>query len=178
MATPEEIERFNRRLTEVEEHLRSERRLHVEYVQLLSAAMEAFGESNPENLCARGLTAADLISKLAGLPFDAPVILGTIEVPGFPIPGGMGRVRAALGRTPGNDWDILSHPSDPFPSDPCAHNEADDVTLDLSTGALYHDRRYVHTLFRKDLAAFRARIGEKYPGLALPALREGRRGPG
>ena len=178
MATRGEIERFNRILSEVEEQLRTERKLHVEYVQVLTAVMEAFGEKNPENLCAAGLTAQDVIARLAGHAFDAPVILGTLEAPEIQVPGGLGRVRAALGRAAGSHWDILSHPSDPFPSDPCAHNEADDVTLDLATGALYHDRAYVHTLFRKDLAAFRARVAEKCPGLALPALREGRPGPG
>jgi hypothetical protein len=173
MATQQEMAAFNRVLAEVEDRLRDRRGLHVEYVQVLMAAMEAFGEANPEKLCGLGLTADAVMAKLADHPFDAPRILGSIDAPGLFIPGGMGRVRAALGRPAGEAWDLLSHPSDPFPSDPCAHNEADDVTLDLSTGALYHDRQYVHTLFRKDLLAFRARVAEKYPELGLPALQEG-----
>jgi hypothetical protein len=172
MATQKEMDAFNLLLAEVEERLRDERGLHVEYVQALMAVMEAYGESNPEKLCGLGLTADDLMAKLASHRFDAPMILGSIEAPDLNIPGGMGKIRAALGRGAGSEWEILSHPSDPFPSDPCAHNEADDVTLDLSTGALYHDRQYVHTLFRKDLAAFRARVAEKCPGVALPPMKE------
>jgi hypothetical protein len=172
MATQEELIAFNRLLAEVEERLHAERRLHVEYVQVLTAAMLVFDEPNPEKLCGLKLTAEDVLAKLADYPFDAPVILGSVEAPGLQVPGGMGRIRAALGREAGERWEILSHPSDPFPSDPCAHNEADDVTLDLSTGALYHDRQYVHTLFRKDLTAFRARVAAGYPGVRLPPMKE------
>lgn len=171
MATQKEMEAFNRLLGEVEERLHERRRLHVEYVQVLTAAMEAFGEPNPEKLCGLGLTADVVLVKLADYPFDAPRILGSIEAPGLNIPGGMGRIRAALGRKAGAEWEILSHAADPFPSDPYAHNEADDVDLDLSTGALYHDRQYVHTLFRKDLTAFRARVAEACPGLELPPMK-------
>jgi hypothetical protein len=46
------------------------------------------------------------------------------------------------------------------------------VSLDLATGSLYHDRQYVHKLFRKDLAAFRAKLTERFPDLGLPPLRE------
>lgn len=172
MATQEERVRFNRLLAAVEERLKAERKLHVEYVQVLMAVMSAYGEPNPENLCARSLSEEDLMAKLADHPFDVPVILGSVEAPGFEVPGGIGRIYAALNRGAGREWEILSHPADPFPSDPCAHNEAEDVTLDLSTGILYHDRQYVHKLFRKDLAAFRARVSASLPGIALPPLRE------
>jgi hypothetical protein len=172
MATQRELEAFNRLLAEVEEHLRAERGLHVEYVQVLTAVMDVFGERNPETLCGLGLTGADLIGKLAGYPFDAPRILGEIEAPELDVPGGIGRIYAALNRGAGRAWELLSHPSDPFPSDPYAHNEAEDVSLDLATGSLYHDRQYVHKLFRKDLAAFRAKVAEKYPHLTLPPLAE------
>jgi len=171
MATQKELIAFNRLLAEVEERLHERRRLHVEYVQILTAVMEAFGEPNAEKLCGLGLTAEDVLAKLADYPFDAPVILGTVEVPEVQIPGGMGRIRAALGRKADESWIILSHPADPFPSDPCAHHEADDVTLDLATGALYHDRQYVHTLFRKYLHAFRARVAAACPGSTLPPLK-------
>jgi hypothetical protein len=172
MPTQKEMERFNRLLAAVEEHLRTDRKLHVEYVLILAAVMEAYGERNPENLCSLGLTEADLIAKLDGHAFDAPAILGSIEAPDLDIPGGIGRIYAALNRGAGREWEILSHPSDPFPSDPYAHNEAEDVSLDLATGALYHDRQYVHKLFRKDLAAFRAKVAEKLPDLSLPPMRE------
>lgn len=172
MATQKEMEGFNRLLAAVEEHLRTRRGLHVEYVQVLAAAMEAFGEPNPENLCTRGLTQDALIAKLDRHPFDCPVILGSIEAPDLDIPGGIGRIYAALNRGAGREWEILSYPSDPFPSDPHAHNESEDISMDLATGALYHDRQYVHKLFRKDLAAFRAKISERFPGIALPPLRE------
>lgn len=170
MATRKEMEAFNRLLAAVEEHLHTVRKLHVEYVQVLTAVMDVYSERNPENLCVIGLTEADLTGKLAGYPFDAPAILGEIEAPELDVPGGIGRIYAALNRGAGRTWELLSHPADPFPSDPCAHNEAEDVTLDLATGALYHDRQRVHALFRKDLVAFRAKIAAKYPDLALPPL--------
>jgi len=116
MATQKELIAFNRLMAEVEERLQEERRLHVEYVQVLTAVMKVFDEPNPEKLCGLRLTAEDLLAKLADYPFDAPVVLGSIEAPGLQIPGGMGRIRAALGRGVGEQWKILSHPADPhFP---------------------------------------------------------------
>ena len=107
MATQKELIAFNRLMAEVEERLQEERRLHVEYVQVLTAVMKVFDEPNPEKLCGLRLTAEDLLAKLADYPFDAPVVLGSIEAPGLQIPGGMGRIRAALGRGVGEQWKIL-----------------------------------------------------------------------
>ncbi len=176
MPSQKDMQRFNQRLAAVEEHLRDAKGIHVEYVEILSALMEAMGEKNPEVICAMELSEAELIARLEAHRFDAPRILGSIEAPDLDLHGSLGRVYAALNRAQGVDaaalrtWEILSHPSDPFPSDPCAHNESEDLVLDLATGALYHDRQCVHRLFRKDLAGFRARIAGKYPDLALPDM--------
>ena len=192
------MERFNRRLAAVEEHYHKEKRIHIEYVDLLTGLMQAMGEQNPEAICALDLSEEELIRRLEGHVFDAPAILGEIDAPDLNLPGGVGRIFSAMrkraaGLGHGHDngpghagrhghadeahgsgklWEILSHPSDPFPSDPCAHNETEDLALDLATGSLYHDRQYVHKLFRKDLTAIRGRIAEKYLGLVLPDLRE------
>jgi hypothetical protein len=172
MPSQKAMERFNRRIAAVEEHYHHHEHLHVEYVQVLTALMEVFGEPNPEVLCDRDITEADMIAKLVGYAFDVPRILGGIEAPDLEVPGGIGRIYAALNKGAGKEWELLSHPSDPFPSDPCAHNETEDVSLDLATGSLYHDRQYVHKLFRKDLTAFRARVAKKYPDMVLPPLRD------
>ena len=187
------MERFNRRLAAVEEHYHKEKRIHVEYVDLLTGLMQAMGERNPEAICAMDLSEEELIGRLEAHVFDAPAILGEIEAPDLNLPGGVARIFSALskraagaGQGPGQSgghahgdeahgakhWEILSHPSDPFPSDPCAHNETEDLALDLATGSLYHDRQYVQKLFRKDLTAFRARIAAKYPDLVLPELKD------
>jgi hypothetical protein len=139
---------------------------------VLTALMQVFGEANPEVLCDRDISEADMIAKLADHAFDVPRILGEIDAPDLDVPGGIGRIYAALNKGAGKEWELLSHPSDPFPSDPHAHNETEDVAMDLATGALYHDRQYIHKLFRKDLVAFRALVAEKYPDLALPPLRD------
>lgn len=172
MASLKDMNAFNKRIAAVEAHYHSREHLHVEYVQVLTALMEVFGEPNPEVLCERGISEADMIAKLAGYAFDVPRILGHVVAPDLDVPGGIGRIYAALNKGAGKEWELLSHPSDPFPSDPCGHNETEDVTLDLATGNLYHDRQYVHKLFRKDLAAFRAQVTRKYPDLVLPLMRD------
>jgi hypothetical protein len=171
MLSQKDMERFNRRVAAIEGHYRKRKRVAVEYIDVLTALMAVYGEKNPEVLCAQDLPEAEMLAKLEGHAFDAPAILGEIEAPDLDVPGGIGRVYAALNRGAGKEWEILSHPPDPFPSDPCAHNETEDVSLDLATGALYHDRQFVHKLFRKDLVAFRGKISEKYPELRLPPLR-------
>ena len=172
MPSQKAMETFNRRIAAVEAHYHHHEHLHVEYVHVLTALMEVFGERNPEVLCDRDISEADMIAKLAGHAFDVPRILGEIEAPDLDVPGGIGRIYAALNKGAGKQWELLSHPSDPFPSDPHAHNETEDVAMDLATGALYHDRQYIHKLFRKDLVAFRTLIAEKYPEIPLPPLRD------
>lgn len=164
------MDEFNRRLAGVEAYIHDVRKIHVEYVELLSALMEAVGEPDPETLCRMGHSTGDLIRILGGHPFKAPRILGTLADGSIRAPGSLRRVYASLGRPEASEWEILSNAQDPFPSDPCAHNEADDVVLDLSTGGLFHDRAPVYRIRRAELIRFRGKIAEKYPGIVLPPL--------
>src|SRR5688572_20394472 len=116
MASRKDMERFNRRIANVEAHYHTHLHLHVEYVQVLTALTEVFGERNPEVLCERDISEADMIEKLAGHAFDVPRILGHVEAPDLEVPGGIGRIYAALNKGAGREWELLSHPSDPFPS--------------------------------------------------------------
>jgi hypothetical protein len=170
MPSQQEMNRFNRRLAAVEKHVQAERRLAVGYVDVLTALMAVLGEKNPETICALDLPEAELHRLLEGYPFEAPIILGEIEDAAIEVPGSIRRVYAALNPGAGWEWEILGHDYDPFPSNPSAHNEVEDIDLDLATGSLYHDREFVHRLRRQELIRFRDRIAAKYPDIALPPL--------
>jgi hypothetical protein len=180
MLSQQEMNRFNRQIAEVEEHLHHERKIHVEYVDVLSALMAVLKEANPETICRMGLPTEELIRSLEGYAFDAPLILGEIDDPAIEIPGSIRRVWHALGqggvggagpgRGAGTEWEILRNDANPFPSNPSAHNEAEHITMDLSTGNLFHDGEFVHRLRKKELSGFRAKISEKYPDIALSPM--------
>jgi hypothetical protein len=164
------MDRFNRQIAEVEEWFHTDRKLHVEYVEILSALMKALNEPNPEIICKMGLATEALIAALKDQAFDAPRILGVIEDDTLEPPGALRAAYAALGGKGGGEWEILSNDADPFPSNPYAHNEAADLAMSLSDGGLYHDRAPVHRVRRPALIRFREKIAEKYPGIALPPL--------
>ncbi len=166
------MDRFNRRMAGVEKRLQAEKRLAVGYVEILTALMETLAERNPETICAKDLTEAELFGLLEGFPFRAPVILGEIEDAAIEVPGGIRRIYAALNNGAGSEWEIHRNDSDPFPSNPYAHNEVEDIAMDLATGGLYHDRQFVHRLRRAQLIRFRDKIASKYPGIGLPPLAE------
>lgn len=170
MLSPREIKVFNGRIAEVEAHFHSGKRLHLEYLDVLNALMAVFKEANPETLCKMDLPAEELIRKLEDYPFEAPMILGEVTDPAIEVPGSIRRIYAALTRVAGTEWEILRNDKHPFPSNPCAHNEVEDITMDLSAGGLFHDGAFVSRLRRKDLVNFRARIADKYPEIALPPL--------
>ncbi len=170
MLSEMEMKIFNLRIAEVEEHYHSEKHLHVEYIDVLSALMQVLKEPNPETICKMELSSQELILRLEGYPFEAPIILGHVSDPDIEVPGSIRRVYAALAKVAGTEWEILRNDKQPFPSNPCAHNEVEDITMDLSGGGLFHDGEFVHRLRKKDLVNFRARIAEKYPDIVLPPL--------
>jgi hypothetical protein len=166
------MKRFNGQIREVEEYFHSEKRMHVEYIDVLSALMLVLKEPNPETICKMGLSTEELIRHLDAHPFEAALILGRVDDPAIEVPGSIRRVYTALTRVAGTEWEILKNDKNPFPSNPCAHNEVEDITMDLSAGGLYHDGEFVARLRKKDLVNFRSRIAEKYPDIALPPLAE------
>lgn len=170
MLSRQEMNRFNGQIAEVEAYFHSERKIHVEYVDVLSALMEVLGEPNPETICKMQLPTEDLIRALENHEFDAAIILGVIEDSAIEVPGSIRRVYAALTKAQGSEWEILRNDRHPFPSNPCAHNEMEDITLDLSAGGLYHDGEFVHRVRPRELLNFRGKIAEKYPAIALPPL--------
>ncbi|MEO6098450.1 MAG: hypothetical protein ABIW76_23385 [Fibrobacteria bacterium] len=173
MLSSEEMKRFNLRIIEVEEWFHAVKRLHVEYIDVLTALMQVLKEPDPETICRMDLSVEELIQRLEGYAFEAPMILGNVDAPSIEVPGSIRRVYSALGKAKGTEWEILRNDRNPFPSNPCAYNEVEDITMDLSEGGLFHDGEFVHRLRRKDLVNFRSRISDKYPDLELPALREG-----
>ena len=170
MLSPQEMKRFNLQIGEVEAHYHAEKKIHVEYMDVLTALIRVLQEPNPETICKLGLSTEELIGRLEGYAFDAPRILGQVSDPAIEVPGSIRRVYTALTRVAGTDWEILRNDKNPFPSNPCAHNEVEDITLDLSGGGLFHDGNFVHRLRKKDLVNFRAKIAEKYPDILLPPL--------
>jgi hypothetical protein len=171
MLSQQEMNRFNERIAEVEKYFQSEKNLAVGYIEVLTALMEVLKEPNPENICKRDLSEADLIRALDGYVFDAPMIIGEVSDPTIEIPGSISRIYSAINKVDRSVWEILRNDKDPHPSNPHAHNEIEDITMDLSNGKLYHDGEYVSQLRKKDVVNFRNRIAEKYPGMELPALK-------
>lgn len=170
MLSQAEMKRFNDRIAAVEKRLHSGRKIAVGYVEVLTALMQVLGEENPESICRMDLPEEELFRRLESHPFEAPAILGEIDAPSIEVPGSIRRIYAALAKVDTTLWEILGGGPDPFPSNPWAHNEIEDIDMDLSDGKLYHDRAYVHQLRRRELTAFRDRIREAYPELALPPM--------
>ena len=170
MLSPQEMKWFNSQIREVEEYFHEHKSLHVEYVDVLNALMQVMQEPNPELVCKMGLPTEELIRRLESYPFDAAVILGQVSDPAIEVPGSIRRVYTAINKVSGTEWEILGNEKNPFPSNPCAHNEVEDITMDLSAGGLYHDGEFVSRLRKKDLVRFRGLISEKYPAIVLPPL--------
>lgn len=68
-----------------------------------------------------------------------------------------------------NIWRIHKNDQDPFPSNPHAHKIDSDITLDLSNGLLYKNRKYIgEQMKKKDFMNFRAILEGK--NIPLPDL--------
>ncbi|MDQ3001917.1 MAG: hypothetical protein M3Y08_11740, partial [Fibrobacterota bacterium] len=130
MLSQQEMNRFNRQIAEIEAHFHEAKKIHVEYVDVLSALMSVLTEANPENICRMGLPTDELIRSLEKYPFNAPTILGEIDDPSIEVPGSLRRVWSALGQAvgagaggghgAGTEWEILRNDANPFPSNPSA----------------------------------------------------------
>ena len=109
MLTQQEMKRFNEQIAEVEAHFHSKRKIHVEYIDVISALMEELKEANPETICRMGLSTEALISALANHAFAAAAILGHIEDSSIDVPGSLRRVYSALGNAEAGEWEILAN---------------------------------------------------------------------
>jgi hypothetical protein len=170
MMSDREMKRFNERIAAVEEYFESERNMAVGYIEILMALMETLKQPDPEAICKMDLPEEELIRLLEKYPFDGAVILGEVSDPDIEIPGSITRVYAAISKVDRTVWEILRNDKEPFPSNPHAHNEVEDIDMDLSNGKLYHDGEYVSRLRQKEVVNFRNRILEKYPDIRLPDL--------
>jgi hypothetical protein len=75
------------------------------------------------------------------------------------IPPGIPRLlREQRIRLNDNVWTIHRNDTDPFPSNPHAHNYAEGLKLDLSNGVLYDYRRIAGRIKYKHLLTLRERI--------------------
>jgi hypothetical protein len=68
----------------------------------------------------------------------------------------------------GEVWIIHRYDSDPFPSNPHAHNLQNNIKLDLSSGKCYKRRQYVFSISEKILLAIREKALLVYMGELLP----------
>ena len=99
----------------------------------------------------------------------ASVLLGEVELAKSPIPDECTRMlREATIRKDGCVWRIHKNDSDPFPSNPHAHNIESGFKVDLSTGNLYLQTDWTgKRVSKKDLAAILSMAARK--GIAFPA---------
>ena len=66
-------------------------------------------------------------------------------------------------------WVIHMYDKDPFPSNPYAHQLANNIKLDLSNGRCYKVRKHIYTLDKKDLLLIRHEAEKVFKGI-LPQL--------
>lgn len=69
----------------------------------------------------------------------------------------------------GQIWIIHKYDSDPFPSNPHAHDVRNNIKLDLSNGNCFRVRDYIYTIKKKDLLLIRQKAQEVFKG-TLPEL--------
>ncbi len=97
-------------------------------------------------------------------------ILGKIELGRSLIPSGCRRhITEAMVKNDGCVWIIHKNDSDPFPSNPHAHNEESGLKLDLSNGKLYLRKEFAgEKIGKKELLKIRNIANEK--NIPLPSL--------
>jgi len=109
--------------------------------------------------------------------FDFDELLWTIEQDTIPTQQGSysnsgmrGDRLGFLVKTQGKRWYIHRYDKDPFPSDPHAHNDEDDIKLDLTNGDCYSTKhkKIVRQIRLKDLLEIRGKFIEK--GVKMPDL--------
>jgi hypothetical protein len=105
---------------------------------------------------------------LRGIASDE--LLAEIDLREYPIEGPHRReLREATVKCGGNIWRIHTNDTDPFPSNPHAHNLETGLKLDLSTGLLYLGRKPAGGTFkRKHFLTLRQLAASK--GILLPPL--------
>lgn len=103
--------------------------------------------------------------------FDFSTVLNTIESPSNIFPEGILMEFKVRIKSKGLIWLIHKYDSDPFPSNPHAHQIDNNIKLDLSNGNCYQAKKYVHTIKKKDLLLIREAAAkvfkEELPALAI-----------
>lgn len=101
--------------------------------------------------------------------FDFSTVINTIEVSDDFFPEGILMEFKAKIKSKGSIWLIHKYDTDPFPSNPHAHQVDSNIKLDLSNGNCYQVRKYIHTIKKKDLLIIREAAAKVFKG-KLPPL--------
>jgi len=70
----------------------------------------------------------------------------------------------------GEKWEIHKCDSDPFPSNPHAHNYQNNYRVHLGTGELFYKKKLKGKISRKNLLALREKIVQQTCSIQLPLL--------
>ena len=101
--------------------------------------------------------------------FDFNVILNSIETQENIIPKEFLLEFKVKVKSKGLVWIIHKYDSDPFPSNPHAHQLDNNIKLDLSNGKCYKGKRYFYTIKTKELLEIRDAASKVFDG-ELPKL--------
>ena len=101
--------------------------------------------------------------------FDFNVLLNPIETPKEFLPERLIMQFKVRIKNKGIIWIIHRYDSDPFPSNPHAHQIGNNIKLDLSNGKCYQYRKLIHVIRKKELLQIREAAMKVYKG-RLPEL--------
>ncbi len=90
---------------------------------------------------------------------NKPPVIGVVKFDKRIIPYGTDQcIGEELVKHKGEIWVIHKNDSDPFPSNPHAHNYSAGLKLHLGNGRLFLGKEYVNKLRKKDFLALRSKI--------------------
>lgn len=139
--------------------------------EIRDALVVVFGVEDQIALLDRNLSSTEMIAALHDFSFVKPTLLAEIEFEETIIPDNVpARFTEALVKHRNEIWLVHKYDSDPFPSNPHAHNEANGLKLHLGSGELFRRRECVGKVRRKDLIAIRSKVQGKLPTVMLPIL--------
>ena len=97
--------------------------------------------------------------------FDFNVLLNPIETSTEILPAHLVIRYKVRIKVKGMVWVIHRYDADPFPSNPHAHQVANNIKLDLSNGYCYKHRQFVHTINKKTCWKFDQQLRKFLKGI-------------
>lgn len=163
----------NAALDEVSQTLTATRSESITRRDVENGLIAVLGLDEITEILNRDIDAEGMLSLLSGYLFTRRETLCDITLQTSIIPDGVPVcLTEAEVKLRGEKWTIHKYDADPFPSNPHAHNYAQDLKLHLGNGALYSGKSKVScgSLRKKDLMQLRDLVVQKNATIMLPPL--------